>query len=111
MLPEEFHKDRPPQSGYVYLMRNKRGHYKIGHSINPRKRRSELSSQKNPVKLLLLIPTHDMIALETDLQRRYQWKRTAGEWYRLDKSDINALKQIPGAVRYDPETFDWKAGL
>lgn len=109
MLAEEFHKPRPPAPGYVYLMRNGRGHFKIGHSIHPRKRRSQLSSQRNPVRIILLIPTRDMIALETELQRQFILKRIAGEWYRLDNSDINDLIQTKGAVRYNPATFDWKA--
>lgn len=109
-LEEEFHKPRPPLAGYVYLMRNARGWYKIGHSVNPRRRRGELSSQANPVKIALLIPTRDMVALELALQRGYVHKRTHHEWYRLEKTDIKALVQTHGAIRYNPATFDWKTG-
>lgn len=108
MLTEEFNPPRPPERGYVYLMRNGRGHYKIGHSVNPRKRRSQLSSLDNPVRLILLIPTDDMVALELALQRLFVWKRTRDEWFRLDKSDINTIVQRQGAIRYNPATFDWK---
>jgi hypothetical protein len=110
MLDEEFH-NRPDGPGYVYLMQGYRGQYKIGHSINPRKRRAQLSKKDRTVKIVLLIPTSDMIALELDLQRCYQWKRTRGEWYRLERADIQHIVQTWGAVRYNPDTFDWKAGI
>lgn len=108
MLPEEFNRPCPPEAGYVYLMRNGRGHYKIGHSVNPRRRRGELSKRDKPVKIILLIPTQDMIALELALQQRYVWKRTRDEWFRLDRLDIQHIVQTWGAVRYNPDTFDWK---
>ncbi len=103
MLPEECHKDRPPLPGFVYLMRNVRGYYKIGHSMNPRKRRAQLSSAAHPVRLILLIPTHDMIRLELELQHRYTLKRkrhAEGEWYCLDRHDINAIMHAYGVRRY-----------
>jgi hypothetical protein len=111
MLDEEFHKPRPPLAGYVYLMRNARGWYKIGHSINPRKRRAQLSSEGNTIRIVLLILTNDMIALELDLQRRYIWKRQRDEWFKLNRMDLAMIMHHhPAAVRYNPETFDWKTG-
>lgn len=107
MFYEEFHPPRPPQPGYVYLMRNKRGHYKIGHSVNPRRRRNQLSSRDCPVRIALLIPTGDMIALELALQRKYAQRRKGGEWFRLHREDIDDLVKTHGAVRYNPLTFDW----
>lgn len=109
MLNEDCHPYRPPMPGYVYVMRNGKGHYKIGHSVNPRKRRSQLSRVENPVRIILLIATPDMVALEISLQQRYAAKHVMGEWYRLNRADLNALIKHQGAVRYDPLTFDWKA--
>lgn len=110
MLIEEFHNPRPPEAGYVYLMRNETGYYKIGHSVNPRRRRKQQSREGNTVKIVLIIPTNDMIALELDLQRRYQGKQKSGEWFKLGSLDIDTiLRQTPRATRYNPDTFNWKA--
>ncbi len=101
MFPELFNASLPPQSGYVYVMRDGRGRCKIGHSVNPRKRRGSLSSAQNPVRIILLIPTSDMIALELELQHEHRAYRPYGwgEWFRLCNAQINAIAQRYGVQR------------
>jgi len=97
MFPETFHPPRPPLPGFVYVMKNAKGHYKIGHANDKkaaRKRRSQISSLANQVSIVLLIPTDDMIALELELQHRYVLLRTRGEWFKLSRQDVHALRQL-----------------
>ena len=90
-------------SGFVYVMRGKKGRYKIGHSVNPRKRRSSLSSLVYPVEIILLIETHNMIAIELELHMRFKAKRhLQTEWYHLDKADIALIVREYGGERYVP---------
>jgi len=91
-------------AGFVYLMRDHRGRYKIGHSVNPRHRRRQLSSLTRPVSLDYLIETDNMIAIELELHMRFKVKRVSidHEWYRLTKDDVQIIVREYGAQRYVP---------
>lgn len=98
IYPEEMQQPTAPQAGYVYLMRNAHDDYKIGHSVNPEARRQLLSRTQRQkhrfVVLVLTIPTDDMIALELDLQRRFDHLNIEGEWFRLTKEEVTQIRLI-----------------
>ena len=69
--------------------------YKIGKSKDyPTKRIAEYSP-KLPfdTKLVATIPTNNGYALETDLHKTFSADRIRGEWFRLDKENVNDLKK------------------
>lgn len=101
MLPEELHTHTQFLPGFVYLMKDSKGRFKIGHSSNPRKRRAQLSSLKHPVKLFMLITTSNMIAIELELHYRFKGKRISDEWYRLSKTDIEIIVREYGGAFYE----------
>jgi hypothetical protein len=84
---------------YIYVMLNSRnGLYKIGRSNNPIKRENTLQSEEPEISMLFQVPgTHEV---ETRLHQQYSSKRIRGEWFRLEQSDIDAIK-----AEYDNTPF------
>lgn len=86
----------PSPAGFVYLMHNpSSGAYKIGFSGNPTARRSKLSLDSGGrIDLICQIPTNDMRLLEATLHDRFASKRRHGEWFDLDKIDVEQILQL-----------------
>ena len=76
----------------VYVMIDKNtGYYKIGRSINPRKRERTLQSEKPTIEMLF---HHDArIYDEKNLHDMFQDKRVRGEWFDLSGSDLSAIHE------------------
>jgi hypothetical protein len=85
-----------PNHGFVYLAYCSTGHYKIGFSKQPDKRIKHFDTQM-PVDVTIIhtIETDDAPELEKVLQRHYRPKRQKGEWFALEKRDVETLKAIP----------------
>lgn len=82
---------------YVYLMIDTTNNYhKIGISNNPKYREHTLQSDKPTIELLCAkeYPSRAIAeAFESALHRVYSSKRIRGEWFNLDASDIEEIKQ------------------
>lgn len=92
-----FPRPGPTLAGYVYLIREPGGLYKIGHSTNPKKRLSSLRGQTPYALQLELVHTircNNRYEAESQLHKRYADKRVRGEWFRLDPDDVQAIRKI-----------------
>ena len=82
---------------YVYLMVDTTNNFhKIGISNNPKYREHTLQSDKPTIELLYAkeYPSRTIAeAFEAALHRVYANKRIRGEWFNLDASDIEEIKQ------------------
>lgn len=82
-------------SCYVYLMHDEANNfYKIGMSNNPVYREGTLQSEKPTIKLIVShkYPTRKFAAaIETALHNMYSDVHVRGEWYRLNKDDVNVI--------------------
>ncbi len=82
---------------YVYLMVDTTNNFhKIGISNNPRYREHTLQSDKPTIELLCAkkYPTRAIAeAIESALHNVYANKRIRGEWFNLDASDVEIMKQ------------------
>ena len=82
---------------YVYLMIDTTNNYhKIGISNNPRYREHTLQSDKPTIELLCSkeYPSRAIAeAIESALHKVYANKRIRGEWFNLNPSDIEEIKQ------------------
>lgn len=81
--------------GFAYLMKHgKRNEYKIGKTFNPIRRegeiRLELPEKIDPIHY---IKTDDPSGIEAYWHNRFSQKRKEGEWFQLNKEDINAFKK------------------
>lgn len=87
-------KERLSKKGFIYVL--KCGpHYKIGLSQNIDKRIEQLSvTPPFDVELIHTIETDDMYNLESFLHDRFSEKRKNGEWFELDKADIEYIKGL-----------------
>jgi len=81
--------------GFVYLIKHgSRNEYKIGKTINPLRREGEIRIQlPEKIKPVHYIETDDPTGIELYWHRRFQTKRKEGEWFELNKSDVNSFKK------------------
>lgn len=86
---------RRTQPGYVYLIINSEGHYKIGKAKNAEDRITTLGVVLPfPVTPVHTIKTDDMTGLERELHTRFDSKRLAGEWFALTQEDVEYIKSL-----------------
>lgn len=85
------------RSCYVYLMIDTTNNFhKIGISNNPQYREHTLQSDKPTIELLCTkeYPSRAIAeAIESALHKVFASKRIRGEWFNLDASDIEEIKQ------------------
>ena len=76
----------------VYVMIDKNtGFYKIGRSVNPKQRERTLQSEKPTIELLF---NHDArVKDEKQLHSIFNEKRVRGEWFDLNGSDLQTIRQ------------------
>lgn len=78
--------------GEVYLYKSDH-YYKIGKTYDSVRRGSELRIQlPKPVALIHSIKTVDPSGIETYWDKRFELKRMNGEWFNLDRTDVNEFK-------------------
>lgn len=79
---------------YIYLMYNESdGFYKIGRSLNPQFRERTLQAQAPKVNTIFLSPLTYQ-GNEKKLHNHFKEKRIRGEWFLLDKCDIEFIKSF-----------------
>jgi hypothetical protein len=84
-----------PNPGYVYLIKNSEGHYKIGKSVNPSKRIESLGVVLPfPIEAVHIISSNRMSKLEKELHGRFEDKHIAGEWFELTQDDVEYIKSL-----------------
>ena len=86
----------PPKKkkiGYVYLIKSG-DYHKIGLTRrNPRTRLKELTTPEG-VSLVHVIETTDPEGCEKFLHEEFKHQRAEREWFKLDKEDVEWIKQI-----------------
>lgn len=98
----EFNKNRKPteitpkkRSGYIYVIEAiGQGYYKIGFSSDINQRIKELSrSYPFEVEIFCSFHSDDMVKDEKELHEKFKEKRHKSEWFYLDTSDLEEIKQ------------------
>ena len=85
---------KPPVSGFVYLLRSSLG-FKIGCARNPERRIAEIATLLPfEVSIEHIFPAPDMYSAEFALHFHFESKRIRGEWFSLDESDVADFKLI-----------------
>jgi hypothetical protein len=79
--------------GHVYLMKYG-SFYKIGKSYDVDRRNREIGTKlPEELKTIHTIKTDDPTGIESYWHKRFAQKRTRGEWFKLDRSDISSFKR------------------
>lgn len=73
---------------YTYIMSDSSGMYKIGKSFDPKCRLDNLGIGNPTIKLDFIIKGN----IENKLHKLFKNKRVKGEWFRLDKLDLEIIK-------------------
>ena len=79
---------------HLYLMKADNGLYKIGISTNPANRHKSLSTGPIAVNLIWSKELPDAPQIEKTLHWRFRSKRIRGEWFNLDKADIEYIRRL-----------------
>jgi hypothetical protein len=79
---------------YLYKMPKFGPYYKIGKSKDTVRRGKELQIQlPENIVLIHAIETDDPSGVETYWHKRFEAKRTNGEWYKLSANEVKAFKR------------------
>lgn len=98
--------------GYVYLFKLSTGHYKIGLSKNPQRRKREIvSGLPFTIELIHQIPCNQMACLEHELHEKYwRHRHEQTEWFLLEQSHVDqicAIKECNYEWVNNPEWDIW----
>jgi len=75
---------------HLYIIKNPvNGYYKIGKSVNVRKRLSQLKSVEKSLFIFAIVPYCGMI--ERDLHKHFSACRIFGEWFNFSEDGIKYL--------------------
>jgi hypothetical protein len=81
--------------GKVYILESG-GYYKIGKTSGDLRKRVARLQTGSPhrIQVVHVINTANSAALEAHLHKRFNHKRTQGEWFALTPDDVQAIKRI-----------------
>lgn len=83
--------------GFVYFLDSREGFFKIGRTVDPDGRfRQFVPLLPFKTELTHLISCDDYCDAESKLHDRFAEKRSNGEWFRLDESDVESVKDLIG---------------
>lgn len=85
----------PSPAGYVYLLKNTDGVYKIGTSRHPRNRLKTFKTELPfDVQFEHVMPSPDAKSAESIMHVRFQKARIRGEWFQLSPEQVEEIKRI-----------------
>ena len=80
---------------FVYIVSDGLGHYKIGYTLYPTQRLSQIDIGPTRLKRIAIIPLpgagHNV---EKELHEKYKNKKIRGEWFALNDVDLVYLKKL-----------------
>lgn len=83
---------KTPNGGYVYLLDDQQGHYKIGRSVNVNSRLTQLRTQPPfAIEVLAAAWMPDCKAEEKRLHQQHTERRLKGEWFALPQDHVKDL--------------------
>lgn len=78
--------------GYVYIGFDQASRYfKIGKSINPKRRTKEIKNMNPTFDMLICFPVEDQDVFERQLHIKFSNRRIVGEWFDLSSKEISEL--------------------
>ncbi len=102
MRRKEGKKQKTNKDGYVYFIKAENGLTKIGETISPKSRYSNIKSMVPMyTEFLFAVKTDNAPGLEEKLHEKFSNKREMGEWFRLSEKDIDSTKQHFKSLGYE----------
>ncbi len=83
-----------PAAGYCYVIAGPGGLYKIGRSVNPLARMSQIAPRDAGLELVTYVGTGNTVWLERYLHEAFSHRRVKGEWFFLSVADVRLLKIV-----------------
>lgn len=94
--PERLRSESAPRGGYVYLVKDKAGNYKIGITASdPDMRIRQLSNYgKTGIEVVSVFYSDNPRQTEASLHKRFANKCIHGEWFQLDEDDLDHIATL-----------------
>lgn len=87
----------PPDSGYIYLLRAENNSYKIGTSIQPKRRLKQIRrSIPMGITVVHYFYVRDAYEVERTLHLKYASARICGEWFALSEEQVKEFCGMEG---------------
>lgn len=83
---------RPPQHGFIYLIKHVNGLVKIGRSRKPKAREQTLQAEDPRLEMIGCFQAHNHI--EKRLHSIFHDLRVRGEWFRLEDRHVEWIKLV-----------------
>ena len=84
----------PYKAGYVYVIINGNGLYKIGKSLNPEQRLKSLTlGDKGKILIKNHYKYQNYNEIEKELHVIFNSKKISGEWFELNEQDLEFIKK------------------
>lgn len=82
------------RAGFVYLIKGRRGEYKLGHTSVVDRRLAELATGSSvDLEVVHEIKTDDPLGVEAYWHRRFAASRIKNEWFKLSAADVRAFRR------------------
>ena len=96
-------KIKKAKEGHIYIVFcNRSKLYKIGMTCtNPTERFKQLKISNPDIQQHSTFKTDDVVSTESWLHYVYSDKRVSGEWFELNESDLERIKEILTTEEYD----------
>lgn len=94
-------RSRDDRSGWIYVLDNGMGHYKIGRTFYFAKRMKQLHVHLPfPVTVAYCFHDDDCISTEKWLHKKLSHRRLNGEWFALDIDDFAIIYELASYTGY-----------
>lgn len=95
------HRRRDDRSGWIYVLDNGMGHYKIGRTFHFGKRMKQLHIHLPfPVTVAYCFHDEDCVETEKALHEILAHRRLNGEWFALELDDFKEIYEMAGYNGY-----------
>lgn len=84
--------------GYIYFIKDDTNNVKIGRTKDSKRRLGEYTRLAFEPIVLNILESNDMVADELHYHEMFAHKHKRGEWFELDKRDINYIKKLKQIV-------------
>lgn len=99
------------RKGYVYILLAENGLRKIGRTNNPKSRLGSFAMSPIEIDVEKIYAVADSLLTEKLLHEKFHSKRVRGEWFCLNESDLETMKELIRGTEFAVKRINKDDGL